>query len=174
MPVHRLRGSTRSRARSQRAPTSWARTPNSAGLHTTIALGTATLLATIELSNAGIGETVRRTRGMLMVTSDQGSTFETQVGLFGMVVVSDPAAGVGITAVPTPGSEASDDGWFVWEPFMGAGAGVNGNSLIVKEFDSKAMRRIEEGFQIAVVAENMSSSFGLELSFAFSILTSIS
>ncbi len=161
-------------ARRAKAVTTWSRFPSTASVPVTIAFGAEVILATVELSNPGIGETILRTRGLLQVTSDQGSAFEDQNLAFGMIVVSDPAAAVGITAVPKPGVEASDDGWFVHQYVMSAGASVNANDVSRLYFDSKAMRRVEEGFQIAVVAENMNGSHGLRVDFAFAILSKLS
>ncbi len=139
------------------------------------------LLATVVLSNPGINETVRRTRGQVIVTSDQGSVIEEQLGALGAIVVSDTAVGVGVASLPDPVTDASDDGWFVWMPFMQA-TGFNPTSASIDsaaakqtyDFDSKAMRRVEEGFTIAFVAANSHATFGLKIGISISILTSLS
>jgi len=142
--------------------------------------GGASIISTFVLSNPGIGETIRRTRGLMHVTSDQAAVFEEINGAMGMVVVSDAAAAVGITAVPTPVTEASDDGWFVWVPFSQLSAGTNGTGVgalfaaelgASYEFDSKAMRRVEEGSTIIVVAE-LASSLGAEVFVNTALLSS--
>ena len=121
---------------------------------------------------------VRRTRGWVHVTSDQSAAAELQLGSLGLVVVSDLALAAGAASIPGPVTDASDDGWFVWQPFVSrqavsavltASAGP-----LVFEFDSKAMRRVEEGFGIAVMVENAHATFGLNVECAFSVLTSIS
>ena len=42
------------------------------------------------------------------------------------------------------------------------------------EFDSKAMRRIEEGFTVAIVAENSHATQGQFFQCGFSLLSSLS
>ncbi len=139
------------------------------------------LLTSVVLSNPGIGETVRRTRGLISIMSDQQTVVEEQVGAFGMVVVTDLALAAGAASIPGPGTDASDDGWFVWVPFVQASEGNVGVAdppgLPVSqryEFDSKAMRRVEEGFVIAIMVENVHATMGLRIQDAESILTSLS
>ena len=129
------------------------------------------------LSNPAIGETIRRTRGTLLVTSDQTATSELHLGALGFMVINDVALALGITALPGPVTQAPDDGWFVWEPFMALSDVRSGESAPNTfhrgfDFDSKAMRRVEEGFGIAIVVENASAAFGIEVSLAFSMLSS--
>ncbi len=112
---------------------------------------------------------------MIHVSSDQGAVFESQMGAVGFVIISDVALAAGVTSIPGPFSELNDDGWFVWVPFLLEGTiGLSGQVGQTFEFDSKAMRRIEEGFSIAVVLENSATSFGLKMTIAFSQLSSLS
>ncbi len=158
--------------RPQRQPTNWARLVSTVGI--VVAANTKILSTTIVLSNPGIGETVRRTRGVIAIASDQGAVVEDQLGAFGMVVVSDLALAAGAASIPGPGTDASDDGWFVWRPFVGRGDSSNNRVAFNFEFDSKAMRRVEEGFGIAIMVENTSAATGLVISFAVSLLSSLS
>ena len=141
-----------------------------------VAAGTKVLLATFVLSNVGIGEVVRRTRGQVLVLSDQASVVEQQNGAFGMVVVTDLAAAAGAASIPGPVTDANDDGWFVWVPTLQATGGLIGGAPSVGVpqwphlFDSKAMRRVEEGFVIAVMFEGLSQ--GSTVGFAASLLSS--
>ena len=165
-------------ARGTRRPglTNWARTTFR---NTVVAAGTKVLVASFVLSNAGINEVVRRTRGRFLFTSDQGTIFEGSVAAFGFVVVNDLALAAGVASMPGPITDANDDGWFVWEsmPMLqgntdgssSASVGVGGANYGA-EFDSKAMRRVEEGFGIAVVAEV--ASVAVELTMGISLLTS--
>ena len=139
-----------------------------------VAAGTKALLGGFSLSNPGIGETVRRTRGIVQLASDQMTTLETQAGALGLVVVTDIAFAAGAASIPGPVTEASDDGWFVWVPMTQRMeiAANPGNQIY--DFDSKAMRRVEEGFTVAVMVENATASFGMRVSLAISMLTSIS
>ena len=174
MPLRRQsRGRTFQRTQ-QRSPTTWSRFV--AGVGVIVPAASKSFLLTLTLNNPGIGETIRRTRGQLFVRSDQSVLSENQVGAFGMVVVTDIAAAAGAASLPGPVTEQNDDGWYVWQPFIGAGVL---NILEARpgwsyEFDSKAMRRVEEGFQTAVMVENASPTDGLIFGFALSTLTSIS
>jgi hypothetical protein len=88
-------------------------------------------------------------------------------------VVNDIAAALGVTGLPGPVTDANDDSWFVWEPIVCSG-GFNavGRSGWSFPFDSKAMRKVDQGYQVVMLAENASSSIAFELSFGFSILGS--
>ena len=59
--------------------------------------------------------TIVRTRGTLAVYSDQVIASETARSAMGLAVVSDQAAAVGITAVPTPITDQDSDLFFVYE-----------------------------------------------------------
>ena len=158
-------------ARGRRQPSTWSRIVPSTS--TVVAAGTKALFSTLALSNPGIGETVRRTRGSIMVKSDQAGTDEEQIGALGFVVVSDLAIAAGAASIPGPVSEAQDDGWFVWQPLVNAfEAGEAGREIF--HYDSKAMRRVEEGFTIAVMVENAHATTGMEVVHAFSLLSSLS
>ncbi len=156
--------------RSPRPGGTWARLITGAA---TVAGATKVVVATGTLSNAGIGETVRRTRGWVAVASDQVAATENAHGAFGAVVVSDAAVAIGVTAIPGPITDDDDDGWFVWQPVASrfvfvSGVGVDGHQYNVYSFDSKAMRRVEEGFQIAFMFETGSADgmiFNVAMSF---------
>ena len=159
--------------RGRRQPTTWSRLVSILAI--TIPTTSKILLGTISLGNPGISETIRRTRGVVSVSSDQSAGFEDQSGAFGMIVVSDIARAAGITSIPSPVAEQNDDGWFVWQPFVqGGAAGSSGHTSVEWHFDSKGMRRVQEGFGVAIVAENNHPTFQLELRFAVSVLTSLS
>ncbi len=159
----------------RRSTTNWARVAPVA--MTAVPAISVVFLASLQLSNPAIGEVVRRTRGQFLVTSDQGAVIETQMVSMGMCVVTDAAAAIGITALPIPGTDANDDVWFVWQPaiqFSGAGPGAAAadGSVMPYHFDSKAMRRVEEGRQIAVVVQNNSAVHGVQVAVSFSLLSS--
>ncbi len=104
--------------------------------------------------------TVVRTRGVIMVRSDQVAANESYIGDFGMCVVSDQAVAIGITAVPTPLTDKGSDAWFVYEQLIGrveaAAPGVSepSNPSVERPYDSRAMRRVDEGYQIVATVEN--------------------
>ncbi len=163
-------------ARSDRPATNWARIFNGTA-PVVVAAGTKVLMATFTLSNPGINEVIRRTRGMISVTSDQGGLYEDQMIAFGMIVVTDLALAAGAASIPGPATDASDDGWFVWEGITQLSsatfnvAPTEGDfGLPPYHFDSKAMRKVPEGYGVAVMVENESSNSGAEIMFAVSLL----
>ncbi len=177
MPNLRRRATASRGVRVQRAPSTWSRFVPA--VLTTVPAASKVLLLTLSLNNAGIGETVRRTRGRAYFVSDQAAVpNEIQLGAFGFTVVSDVAAAVGITAIPGPVTEKDDDGWYVWESILGQGsngqAGQTSEVGTVIEFDSKAMRRIEEGYLVAIVVENAHATQGFVFGLSISSLSSLS
>ena len=101
--------------------------------------------------------TVVRLRGYLSIESDQTAAAEFQALNFGAAVVSDQAVAIGITAVPTPTTDMGSDAWFAYETLMSsmnAGAGDGQLRSVQKDYDSKAMRRTEDGFQVIFVVES--------------------
>jgi len=106
--------------------------------------------------------TVIRTRGIMLVRSDQVSASETFGVDLGFAVVSEQASAIGVTAVPTPLTDKESDLFFVYESLFGhinvgsgAGTGVpdqQGGQFM--KFDSKAMRKINDDQELVVVVEN--------------------
>ncbi len=58
--------------------------------------------------------TILRTHMEMLWISDQVVATEQPMGAFGIIVVNDVAAAVGITGIPTPLSNANSD-WFAWQ-----------------------------------------------------------
>ena len=155
--------------------TNWGRIATAA--YVTVAAATKVLFVPFTLDNPGISETVRRTRGRFHFHSDQGASLEEISGAFGAVIVTDAAAAIGITAIPGPVTDASDDNWYLWESFMGAladntGGNIASTNVPMQVFDSKAMRKVETGFQIAFVVENASATTGFRFTMSISLLSS--
>ncbi len=100
--------------------------------------------------------TIVRTRLRYFVRSDQAAATEQFTGNLGMCVVSDQAIAVGVTAVPTPATDISSDLWFLHEIWIGQfrldgtdyQAGLEG-----REVDSKAMRKVDIGQDLAITVE---------------------
>jgi len=171
MPTQRRVARRTGFTRGQRQPTNWARTVTA---DTTIAGGVSFLLTTVVLSNPGINETIRRTRGRIFIRSNDIATNDSLLGVFAAAVVTDRAIGVGAGSLPRPSTDASDDGWFVWLPLAWHGSiAIAGNGWQGFEFDSKAMRRVEEGYGIAFLVENVSADPIVVTGF-ISVLTSLS
>jgi len=120
--------------------------------------------------------TVIRTRGLFGIRTDvPGTALESQSASYGLAVVSVQAAAIGVTAVPTPETDRGSDLWFVYESLAAfqtfvTGAGYDQNGLVVKEFDSKAMRKVEDGDTIITVAETSSISLGTVVHESFRML----
>ncbi len=161
----------RAPGRSMRRGTTWARLQFAA--FTTIPAASKVLIATLVPSNPGITETVIRTVGQFMVKSDQSAGVEDQLGAFGFIVVTDLALAAGAASIPGPVTDGSDDGWFVWQPFSATGNAANPTGNFLLPFESKAARRIEEGFSVAVMCENAHATEGLDIAMGFSFLSKI-
>jgi len=155
--------------RAPRRGTNWTRF--TLPVFTAVPAASKVFIAPLVPSNPGLTETIIRTRGVLSIQSDQGAAREDQIGAFGCVVVSDIAATAGAASIPGPFTEALDDGWWVWEGFANTGLQVDaqGGPLQV-HFDSKAARRVPEGFQGAVMIENAHATFALEFALSMSVL----
>ena len=134
---------------------------------------TKTLLTSFVLSNAGINETIRRTLGGVYVSSDQAAASENYSGAFGICVVTDAALAAGAASIPGPFTEQSDDIWVVWMPVAGSVTvgGTPGNVARLGwwfPFDSRAMRRVQEGQGIAVMFETAAAD-GVSVTAALSL-----
>ncbi len=111
--------------------------------------------------------TVVRTRLQLLWSSDQIATSENPFGGFGMMVVNDTAAALGITAIPSPTGDPGSP-WFVWEGLntkliFGTNVGFiesAGQPVVV---DSKAMRKVGDNEDVAVVVDNAHGTHGAQI-----------
>ena len=109
--------------------------------------------------------TIIRTRGIWSIRGDQETVDELQETALGCILVSDQAAAVGISAVPTPVAE-SGSSWHVFETMVShfrvvtaTGAQEAQNRLLT--IDSKAMRKVEEGQTVITVVQNGPNSNGV-------------
>ena len=99
------------------------------------------------------GLTLVRTRGELSVfLSVATAALDGFRWAFGMCIVSENAAGVGVIAIPSPIVDADWDGWFVydtgtvkgWDIIPATGANANmGSSQTRIRIDSRAMRKFK-------------------------------
>jgi len=110
--------------------------------------------------------TIVRTRGVVVVRTDQIAASEDVDLAYGQVVVSDQAVAIGITALPTPSTDSDSDLFFVYERlmnsfFFGTGVGFDGKMFVEREIDSRAMRKVEDGQDLVAVAETGVSSSGV-------------
>ena len=119
--------------------------------------------------------TIVRTRGILHVESDQTAAQEFMHAGIGMCVVSDQAIAIGVTAIPTPMTDRVSDLWFLYEEIFnsflfGDATGFITPAGVRSVFDSRAMRKVEEGEDIAVVKETSAISTGAIVTSAFRML----
>jgi len=110
--------------------------------------------------------TVVRERVELYVVSDQEAASELQLAAYGTCVVTEQAAAIGVTAVPTPTTDLDSDAWFVHQVLLSAhGAGtVDSQRGTRYQVDSKAMRKVEDGFNLIDVLEVVSAQPGVTVS----------
>ncbi len=135
---------------------------------TGLAAGGATLFSGFTATQLALRPfTIVRTRGMLQVMSDQFGASETYGASFGICVVSDQAAAIGVTAVPTPVTDRASDLWFVYETILGRLIFASSTGLHefghLRSWDSKAMRKVEEGQDVAIVVEAETTSQGVDI-----------
>ena len=110
--------------------------------------------------------TVVRTRGVLLTHSDQAAATEQQFLGFAMAVVSDQAVAIGVSAIPTPITDRGSDLFFLYEEQLEhleilSAVGFMSNAGRFKEFDSKAMRKVNDDQDVVIVKETSSISNGL-------------
>ena len=173
----RFRSTSRSFPTRRRANKAWAGFATTAAI--AVAANTKVLLGSFALSNPNIDETFLRTVGVLSVQSDQVAASENWSGAFGIVGVTDLAIAAGAASIPGPITDRSDDGWFVYVPFLGTinvgdSTGIQSNILSLFPFDSKAKRKFDEGQQAALMVENSSASTGFNVQLIFRSLSMIS
>ena len=92
------------------------------------------------------GLTLIRTRGELLVKLSTSDAATSGMAVnFGICIVSQNAAGVGVTAIPDPDADISWDGWLVYwtGTVKGALSSNEGSSTHRLVLDSKAMRKIK-------------------------------
>jgi len=114
--------------------------------------------------------TIIRTHLTVLMTSDQLAADELQGGALGMCLVSDQAAAIGVTAVPTPVTDQGSDLWYLHQWIMNdfafvTGVGFDGQAGRLVHIDSKAMRKVNGDQDILLVGE-LSSVISSGFSFA--------
>jgi len=101
--------------------------------------------------------TVVRIRGRMHVRSDQTGALESYGAMMGFCVVSDQAVAIGVSAVPTPDTDLASDAWMLHESVIGSFGFISGVGVLELgqsvTYESKAMRKVEEGFQLIQVME---------------------
>jgi len=161
----RGRGHVIVRGRSERRLTEWGSSA-AQGSFISLAAGVA---AMDQIGGAGFVEdapyTIIRVRGSFWTKSDQVVASEEFHGAFGIGIFSKPAIAIGVTAVDTPITEEDSDAWQTFGYFAHgftfvSGVGVATPSLSRTDFDSKAMRKVNDDQNWAFMVENSSSDGG--------------
>ncbi len=162
---------TRDRGRlgSQRRETLW--TPIAPAIINLTATGTSLAYSASAAEQALRPYTIIRTHLHLSIVSDQVIAQEDQHMAIGFAVVSDQAQAIGITAVPTPITDLDSDAWYLHHFLSNefcfiTGVGFNSGGNQQVEVDSKAMRRVEDGFNNVVTLEVASFSDGMSITTA--------
>jgi len=124
-------------------------------------------------------QTVVRLRGQFFAQLDATAVDERVVIAVGLIVVSENAAGAGITSIPHPFTDSSED--WIWHGFMhlsslAEGSVVNDALFDRQIIDSKAMRKVRLSEQLAFVAEVADSTDGggtVDLTYGYRILSGL-
>ncbi len=156
MSRHQYRSGARS-APSRRS-TIWVDVPTT---ETTLA-GAPSVALINQLAASGLATrpfTIVRTRGTLLVLSDQSGASESYGASLGACVVSSQASAIGVSAVPTPVTDKGSDLFFMFEMLFdrfqfGDNTGEQSNSGRMIQYDSKAMRKVNEDEDIVFTIEN--------------------
>ena len=132
-------------------------------------LAAASTAAIMNVGSAGVLAlrpfTIVRTRGYFSLQSDQTATGENFDAAIGFAVVSDQAVAIGVTAVPTPHTDLGSGLFFTHEASDGrfmfiSGIGVHPQATKGRQYDSKAMRKVDSGQDVVFVAETSALSGG--------------
>ena len=107
------------------------------------------------------GETIRRMRGTFVTVGTSGFYYHGAVGAF---IANDTAIVAGVGSLLDPVTDVGDDAWLWYHSFHGGpstagepgSAGQGGGQVV--EIDSKAMRRLDNGYTLAIVVANSSAT----------------
>ena len=137
--------------------TQWIGPPDQA--YVNVAGGGATLVSSSTFEEP---ITLIRNRGVFSVAPQSPAADLEFVGAIGIGIVSAEAVAIGITAIPTPFTDADWGGWMVWRSFAGVwdvssdiGRAISSWTL---EIDSKAMRKISPNEAGVLVVESQSGA----------------
>ncbi len=127
--------------------------------------------------NPGIDETALRWVGILSVATDQSAASEDQQGAFGIIRVSATAITLGVTALPSPLTNISDD-WIVHIPFLQrfvplSAVGFDPHFVTQYKFDFKTKRILGNGQGFAFVLESSANSEGFEANLILRVLSMV-
>ncbi len=140
-----------------------------------LAAGASILMASLNAAALSLRPfTIVRSRGMLWMATDQVAATEDPFGALGSAIVSDQASAIGITAIPTPWTDAGSSLFFQYQMMMAnlqfSTAVAYTNVGRTWEIDSKAMRKVDIGQDLVLVAENGNAAHGLRFGIAMRYL----
>jgi len=109
--------------------------------------------------------TILRTMGALAVNATPDGASDTDIISVGLGVVSDRAIATGSTAMPSPTDDADYPWvWLIHIPLRAVSATLIENTAgiitVVRDFDTRGMRRMKSGEELALVAEENTGEFG--------------
>jgi len=112
--------------------------------------------------------TLVRTYLEIALQSDQAAAIERQSIAVGMAVVSDQSVAIGITALPLPVTDADSNLFYLHQFVFGDESNLTDRTRPQTRLsvDSKAMRKVEIGQDIVLVAEGMGLDSGWSVSVA--------
>lgn len=144
-----------------------------------VPLAANTVLLDSSLSAVGLAKvpfTITRTVGLLSVRSDQATAIEFPFGAFGMMVVTESALAIGVTAIPDPTVQPDNDGWHVYQPWAAGGEASTNAGFPVAEytFDSRAQRKVEEGSTLVAMIANANTDDGCSYVLSYRVLVKLS
>ncbi len=123
------------------------------------------------LDGLGEGLTLVRTRGMVLVVSDQNAAAEFPSIWWGLIVQN--ARGATLATLPRPFDEP-DAGWFAAGTTMAhQGAASSASSPTTELVDSRGMRKIRDNDVIVLSMQNVSTD-GALMMFSFKFLYKLS
>ncbi len=144
-----------SRTRGARRETDWF----SIAVTSSQVANSATLVSSLNAAALALRPfTIIRTHLQITATSDQSAASESYFAALGAAVVSDPAAAIGVTAVPTPETDRESDLFFLYQDILGdfsfgSNIGFIGNEMVQYSLDSKAMRKVSADEDVVFVVE---------------------
>jgi len=116
--------------------------------------------------------TIVRTVGMFGMAPDEDFILDQDVfGAVGLMVVREGNRAAGSVSLPGPIINIGDDGWWLHMPFMHFVESINTASQgIMQPFESRAMRKVEDGDAIVGMIQLDSTSDNAEVAFMVRIL----
>ncbi len=135
----------------------------------TVPFNTAVLVGVFDAAALALRPlTIVRSRLEVLWGSDQTAASEQPHGALGAMIVSDQASAAGAGSIPDPITN-SDAPWFVYEPLIVrfeqlTAAGFESDAGFHVKVDSKAMRKVGNNEDIAIVAVNSDAAHGAVIS----------